>query len=229
MNSSELKNKFNLPFSNLSDAIEWQDAIGFSVIEDYQNGFVSLYKIGFLDKKLEGSEQKDLWISVSYGKKIDEGVSLGTGGNSLDIPIDLDFHKEFSYSPTKDKFYYQHQEISAKEILLKIQRIHKLPTLALKGFRLRFRLRLWRKFIPFLIKSIDSVFIAILWLVSGEKIRNDIMGRRLFEKPNEKIKTVEFDDPKTMDFFGYKAKRWSVVFYCVLHLVCYFLFWKHFA
>ena len=30
-----------------------------------------------------------------------------------------------------------------------------------------------------------------------------------------------------MEFFGYKAKRWSVVFYCLLHLTIFsFFYWK---
>lgn len=226
MTSTEFREKFKLPFASFSNPTDWQDGVGFSVIEEGENGFASIYKIGFYVRDSGVNPVKDIWVSVSYGKKTDGGISLGTTEGNLKTPIDLDFHKEFSYNTETDKFYFESKEIDPKDILLKIQKVHKLPTLIVKGLLLRLRLSLWRKIIPGGIKSADNILVRILWLISGERVKNDIMGRRLFEKSDEKIKMIEFADSKTLNFFGYQAKRWSVVFYCASHLIGYYAILK---
>lgn len=227
MTSKDFLEKFNVPFPNFTNPVEWHDGIGFSVVENDENNhkFASLYKIGLRPDSKEGPV-KDLWVSVSYGEKTDGGIILGSTNKSLKKPIDLYFHEEFFYDSESDIFYFQGKEIKPKDILLKIQKVHKSPTFVIKGSVLRFRLLWWRKILPGIVKFLDAILIKILLLVSGERIKHDITSRSLFEKSNEEIQTVEFADSETIDFFGYAAKRWSVVFYCTMHLLGYFFVLK---
>src|SRR5581483_9451858 len=81
------------------------------------------------------------------------------------------------------------------------------------------------KFSPIFIKRFDLALIDLLWAISGERITDDLIRRildthkRLKEKADQKsIVGVEYVERQMMDFFGYKAKRWSVVVYALLHL-----------
>lgn len=228
MTTEDLVKQFELPFSNFSEPIKWQDDVGFSTVQSYGDGYGSLYKFGVYKQNQE-EDFKKLSISVSYGKETDGGISLGTGKRGIWDPIDLNFSNEFSYSESKEKFFYNKKEIKAKDILLYIEEVHKKPTKAVRGFFLRNKLWFWRKMLPTLIKFFDLILIIILYLISGEKIKNDILKRYFSEKykesNNQKIdEEIEFEKNKTMEFFGYHAKRWSVVFYCSLHLLIYFFF-----
>ena len=91
---------------------------------------------------------------------------------------------------------------------------------------LRFRLLFWRLILPKIIEVIDNILNVLLLLISGEKIQGDIMGR-LMRKHLDKgleVPNLIFGETEKMDFFGYKAKRWSVVFYCFVHLFVYIVF-----
>ncbi len=232
MTKEELVEQFGLPFSNFSAPIIWQDGLGFSTTEDYNDGYSSLYKFGIYNQETQGGLKK-LWVSVSYGKKTNDGISLGTGKNGLWDPIDLDFHDEFYYDEKQRKFFHYSKEISAKEILIETAKAHKRPTEITRGFVLRSRLWYWRILIPALIRGLDRLLISILWAISGEKLEKDIWGRLFsrdsLEAGNRQIPTKEnsFEKGKSMEFFGYQAKRWSVVFYCLLHITAY-LFYFYF-
>jgi len=129
---------------------------------------------------------KKLSISVSYGKETDGGISLGTGKKGIWNPVDLNFSDEFYYSESQKKFFHYKKEIEAKNILLYIEEIHKKPTRLVKGFFIRTKLWFWRKMLPNLIKFFDLFLISILYLISGEKINNDIFKRYFSEKYNER-------------------------------------------
>lgn len=220
--------QFELPFSDFSPPIIWKDGKGFSTVEDYKNGFASLYKFGIVNPTSERNV-KDLIATVSYGKFVDGSIGLGTGLNGIRDPLDLDFRNEFFYDQTDKKFFYHENEIDAKEILLHVQKVHKKPTQVVRGLLLRLRLWYWRSFMPGLIKIIDKILIWILWLISGEQLQEDIWGRLFsqdsFEQSDRKIPDREnsFEKKKVMNFFGYEAKRWSVVFFCLLHVSGYVL------
>ncbi len=223
-------NKFELPFSNFSVPIQWADGFGFSFIEDYRDGYASLYKLGIYDQKELANGLKKIWVSVSYGKKNDDGVSLGTPKNGLLDPLDLDFQDEFFYNEKEDKFFHYNKEINAKNLILYIEKIHKKPTKIVRGILLRSRLWFWRIFIPNGIKIFDRFLILILRIISGEKLQKDIW-ERLFskhfsEQSNKQLPSKEdsFENRGTMEFFGYKAKRWAVVFYCLLQLIIYIFY-----
>lgn len=224
MTSSELKDKFQLPFEDFIQPIEFQDGIGFSVVQKHQGNYESLYKVSFGDKDKDKT-RRSLWVSVSYGRRTGDGIVLGSGKNSLYDPIDLTFYNEYSFDLDTQKFYDRDNEIEAKKILVDVERVHMLPTRKVSGLPLRSRLWFWRKLIPGLVKVVDWVLISALWLISGESDSRDTLGRymsqRYTERRDASIKKVEFKEVKTMEFFGYKAKRWSVVFYCLIHLIAY--------
>jgi hypothetical protein len=239
MAPEDLIKPFKLPFANFSSPIEWSDGLGFSTTQDYGDGYGSLYKFGILDQTSK-ENRENLWITVSYGKETDGGISLGTGKNGIWDPIDLNFNNEFFYDKSTKKFYHYEKEVEPKKILLDIEKLHKLSTKKFKGALLRARLNFWRKFLPSLVNVIDKTTIFVLLLVSGEKpIEVDITKRWVsqwheehkIERLNEKIifekaefKPVSFNEGELLNFYVFKAKRWSVVFYCAIHLIFYIIF-----
>ena len=224
MTSGELKKKFQLPFGNFTEITEFQDGVGFSVIQKHTDNYESLYKVGF-ENKDKDKTQRSLWVSVSYGRRTGDGIVLRSGKNGVYDPIDLTFYNQYSFDLETQRFLDTGREIDAKQILTDVERVHMLPTLKVRGLPLRSRLWLWRKLIPNLIKAVDQILIGILWLISGESDSRDTLGRYISQRYTERrdmsIKKVEFKEVKTMEFFGYKAKRWSVVFYCLIHLIVY--------
>ncbi len=239
MTPQDFINKFRLPLKGFSNPIAWQDGVGFSLVQEHGNTFASLYKFGL---NLASEEQrKPLWVGVSYGKNTSRGISLGSGENGVWDPIDLDFNKDFTYDPTTDKFFKNDKEIDPQQIIHDLERIHKLPTKKIKGFKLRSRLRFWRKIIPGILKFVDLLTRIFLWIVSGETTEPDIFKRSISERLDRpdrpfhglpETKDASFNESRTLSFFGYSAKRWSVVFYCSIHLIAYTLFFfsdKHWS
>lgn len=231
--AEQFRTQFSFAHDGFSEPIPWTDAVGFSRVRKFANEYASLYKFGIVETELQNvSSRKSLWISVSYGKETMGGISLGSEKHTLSDPIELDFKDEFFCNVTTNKFYYHDKEITPQKILSTIEETHMKPTKKVGGFVLRCRLWFWRKFLPSLIKYFDIFLIGLLWLVSGERIKENIFRRLLgtrSERFKESIPTkeAEFEQSKTMDFFGYKAKRWSVVFYCGLHLLIFFFsFWR---
>ena len=228
MTTEDLIKQFELPFSDFSSPIKWEGDVGFSTTKNYADGYGSLYKFGVY-KQDPNNDLRNISISVSYGKETNGGISLGTGKKGIWDPLDLYFNDEFTYSESQKKFFHLGKEIQAKDILLHIEKIHKKPTKAVRGFFLRSKLWFWRKLLPSIVKIIDILLISILYLISGEKIKGDILKRyfseRFDERSNQKInKEIEFEKGKIIDFFGYEAKRWSVIFYCSFHLGIYYIF-----
>lgn len=230
--AQEFKDLFPFPYKDFSEPIIWTNGIGFSLTKDYGEGNASLYKIGVASEDLDTRTQRArLWLSVSYGKVTEGGILLGTREGDLWSPIDLNSLDEFFYDVNTHKFYYRNQkEIEALDIFTFLEDTHLKPTKLGKGFILRLRLWLWRKFLPFFIKIFDFILISVLWVISGERIKGDIWKRLFSVYDERKDKKIEPKDnllyeSKTIDFFGYKAKRWSVVFYSVLHLGLFVFFY----
>jgi hypothetical protein len=242
MTSEELIKQFDLPSKKFPEPIKWQDGIGFSILKDRQGGYASLYKIG-LNERTGGEERllKNLWITATYGKKSDGGITIGSGDKGLMSPIDLEFHDQFFYNSQTKNFFHFCEEISPSKILENLEKVHLRPTRSIVGLPLRIRLFFWRKFLPGIIKIIDGFLIFLLELISGEKTKGEILKRFIEtwhgeNKANESIRQrnipsteTNFEKPQTMTFFGYTATRWSVVFYCILQLGFYILnnlYWK---
>lgn len=228
--SNHLKEAFDFSRNGFSSPISWIDGVGVSRVKDLPPEHASLYKIGINNEELnKDSGRKKLSISVSYGKKILEGISLGSE-ERLSRPVDFDTRDEFSFDIDSNVFFQKDRRIGAEELLDILEERHMRPTKMGRGFLLRSYLRFWRVFLPGLVRLIDLVLLSLLWIISGETIKRDILGRLLdgmrTEKAQERIPELGFKDVKTMEFFGYHAKRWSVVFYCGVHLILFMvLFW----
>ncbi len=230
--SDKLKEALSFEREGFSEPIQWIDGVGVSRVKEMPNEHASLYKIGILDKEFQQeSSKKRVNLGVSYGKKVFEGISLGSERQDLFGPIDFDNNDDFLFDISNFKFYRKDKEISPEKLLSDLEELHLKPTKLAKGFFLRSKLWLWRAFLPGLVKVVDSILIAILWIISGETVKGDILNRlfrgRDTEKVREPIPTIEFADSKKMDFFGYKAKRWSVVAYCFAHLTAFFIFFSY--
>jgi hypothetical protein len=242
MNSVSLIEKFELPFQGFLNPILWQDGVGFSIIKDREGGYASLYKIGLNGNITDEGPLKKLWVTVTYGKNSDGGISLGSGNKGLRDPIDLEFHDKFFYNTETENFFHHSKKIFPHKILDRLEKAHLKPTRNVVGLPLRIRLYFWRKLLPGIIKIIDRFLIYLLVLVSGEYInkgdilkrfiqswhdentRESIRSQRNFPAPETKFKT-----PQTMTFFGFTATRWSVAFYCILQLLIYLFnsyYWK---
>jgi hypothetical protein len=240
MQQDDLIAQFKFPITGFSSPIKWQDGFGFSVTQKYRNSYASLYKIGVYDEKQKEGDLKKLWISVIYGKEAEGGgISIGTGKKGVWNPVDLDFRDEYFFNLKTKKFFHFEKEIDPKNILFNVEKLHKLPTKSIRGILLRLRLRFWRIFLPSIIKIIDKCLILLLLFVSGEGPKDaDILKRlvsqwhdghveRADQRPgsrNPPFEPVSFNKGTPLDFFGYKAKRWSVVFYCLMNLFLYILF-----
>jgi hypothetical protein len=233
--SDDLKRLFSFPYHDFSDPIQWSDAIGISRVKKYPNGYASLYKVGIVDSEVgKDTNRKKLWVTVSYGKDTPSGITLGSS-ERVSEPVDVEFLDEFSYDFQTKTFYFLNKEISPLGLISYIEKEHIKPTRIIRGFTLRLRLRVWRRALPFLIELFDGLLRAILWVVSGEGTAGDMwdrmMANRYKTKYDDPIRTRqpevlehrEFTKVGIINFFGYEAKRWSVVFYCVIHLLIFSL------
>lgn len=224
-----LYNQFAFQRIGFSDPIKWSDGVGLSRIKKFPDGRASLYKIGIGQEEIQkDTTKKKVSISVSHGKEVMGGISLGSE-TGLSSPIDLSFRDDFTYDLQEKKFYYRNKVLTPIEVLAKVEEVHERPTKKVGGLFLRSRLWFWRKLLPGVIRLLDLLLIGLLWLISGERVTDNILKRLLglhSEKAREGIssKRVQFEEVGTIDFFGYKAKRWSVVFYCGLHLLIFAIY-----
>ncbi|MFA5942485.1 MAG: hypothetical protein WC798_02320 [Candidatus Paceibacterota bacterium] len=230
LTADDFKKKFNLENISFPEPLAFSNAIGIGVKKVYPTGFASVYGVEIARHKPQPTSRKSLFAHVAYGKDTPEGVIL-MSDKKLSDPIDLNFDDEFSFDLQTDKFYYKDQEIRPEEIFTIIDKAHKKPSQPITGFPLRCKLWFWRKFLTGVIKYLDIFLIGLLWVISGERIKGGIW-RRIINIHSDKRYQIEgkdglFEEARTMEFFGYKAKRWSVVFYCVLHLTIFSIFfWK---
>lgn len=236
--SNRLKEAFDFPHNGFSSPLSWSDGVGVSRVKDLPGEHASIYKIGIINEELnKESGRNKLSISVYYGKKILEGISLGSE-ESLSRPVDFDNRDEFSFDIDSQTFFQKDKQLSAENLLDVLEERHMRPTQMGRGFLLRSYLWFWRRLLPSLVTLVDYFILSLLWIISGETLKKDFMGKRDLlgrlvgglgtEKTKEGIKDkYEFTVGKPMDFFGYPAKRWSVVFYCGIHLVLFFVFLKY--
>jgi hypothetical protein len=213
---------------HLSKPVFWDDGLGFSLVEEYENGYSSLYKIGF-----KGTDRSKLWLSASYGKKTSGGVSLGTGQNLRD-PVDLEFNDEYQYVEQTRKITHNGREVEPADALKRLLYRHKLPGQRILGAPLRLGLFFWRRALPAVIRCFDWALRGSLMVVSGERTDRDIwlrmfrdvhkdtpIGRGVAHEVKSTSSLGDFESSKPINFFGYEAKKQSVVFYCGLHLLAY--------
>ncbi len=230
--SDWLRESFSFSRDEFSSPITWIDGVGVSRVRDLPDGLASLYKIGINEEELnKDSSRKFLSISVSHGKKILEGISLGSEWNVSD-PVDFNCRNEFSLDIQDKSLFQKDKKISPEKLLKILEDRHMQPTKIAAGFFLRCYLWFWRVFLPNFVRCLDFLLLAILWIISGETLQKDILSRSFdgmrTESARERIQEqteFRFKNVKTMDFFGYyKARQWSVVFYCLAHLILFVIF-----
>lgn len=242
MTSSDFLSLFNLALNDFLKPIEWIGTdVGFSILKDQEANYASLYKIG-LNKDKEGI-LKNLWVSATYGKKSDGGISIGEQRSTWK-PVDVTFNDHFFYNTETGKFIERSgKEIQPEQIWLRLNKAHLRNTKWFSGFSLRIKLGFWRKFLPFLIKVLDRILAFLLELFTGEVVKDkDIVKRFVnqwhvesnrgphFETDADDAKlTRNIKTPKMWSFLGFEATRWSVVFYSIVNIFLYFfssLFWQ---
>ncbi len=225
MNSQEFSQLFRLPWKNFSTAFPWTDKyVGFSTYEDHKMGFASLVKIGY-DPQVSDIV-KPLYITATYGKKIDDGLSLTSFQRKLTDPVDIS-SDEYSFNIETNQFFYNGKEVNPEEILREIDRSHNKPKKSFRGFFLR--IRLWiRDHLRDLFKFLFEKTAATHYKRYGEKFS---LYSADFKEPENHLKPVlppflEHSKPDgAVDILGYKVEAWVAILYAVIHLGLYFIFY----
>ncbi len=227
--AEDFKKRFNLKNIGFPEPTVFSNAVGISVKKVYPDEHASMYGVEISRRRPQTTPLLSLDAHVVYGKDTKDGVTLMMD-KKLSEPIDLDFTDEFSFDTSTGKFYHRGRQIEPEEIFSIMDTAHKKPTKLTAGLLLRIRLWIWRILIPHTIKYLDLFLIKALWIISGEKIKGNIWRRvvNIYSRIKSQIEEdQDFVKSKPMDFFGYEAKRWSVVFYCSLHLAIFsFFYWK---
>jgi hypothetical protein len=181
------------------------------------NEYISLIKLAVLE---DGEpRRRKLFASVTYG--MDRGTSIGIrphGDIKLDDPVDLEFTDEFYYDP----------KVTPAELLKEVYEKHIKPTRTLAGFLLRIRFWFWRYLLRDLIELLSKVSKIILFTISGMRYSYDAFfegtewADKYANQSGEGTENSKGGEEK-LNFLGYKAKKWPILFYCFLHLGAYIL------
>lgn len=198
---------------------EWQDGKGFSWYVDYPGNRSSLYKLGIReeDQKKDASI-KTLWGSVVYGERTDGGLRH-LSRYEINEPIGLDFGKEFFFDQDSNQYYHNNKIIQPNQIFGIMEEAHMRPSKSLNGLWLRTQLR-WVFLLRYLINICDIFFRVVLWVISGARVIEDVNVRLVHVQMGREI-PIEFSESKEIEFFGFKTRRWPVVFYSGIHLIIY--------
>lgn len=226
----ELIGHFTFPFNGFDSPVLFTDAVGFRVRKGRDNGNASSLNIYIPNEEFQKeTSRKALVVTTNYGEEVGGGIKLSSTRESLYNPLSLAF-QEFSYDLDSKELFENGKEIPAKDLLSKVIDVHERPSKLWGGFYTRCRLWFWRILLPAAITYFDLFLIYLLWIISGEKIKDSIMRRLIDNTHSEKPQKIEkedlFEKTKKINFFGYEAKRWSVIFYCSVHLIIYVIVLK---
>lgn len=224
---SELSNQLRFK-ENFQGPIEYVNGDGFSFTEIHNPKYASNYGITTNLRKTKG-DLIGLYVTATYGIKTEEGLSLGNIEISLKNPVEITNHENYFFDTKENKFYKDTEETTLQTIFDEIIYQHNKPRMLFYGMWLRIKLLFWWHFLPKLITIIDWILLKLLWVISGETVKEDIISR-LWDREEREVekKDVEFIKGKVIEFFGYEAKRWSVVFYCLLHLIIFIVYFYYF-
>lgn len=224
---------FNLPRNGFLGPVLFEKDFGFSAEKERKDdgeAFASLYKFYISPEVLNSKDsRKAIFIFVHYGKKTEDGIILSSSEwknkRKLNWPIGLESKDEFYYNFSSKTFYYKNREVTAEDVLKKIEQLHNKPT-KLEGWWLITRLFFFQVFLAGLYQIL---FESIAWLqygFSGEKIRifQDLReGERSFYAQTLIKKTRETPSETEIDIFGYKVKPAIALGYSLFHLIVYLI------
>lgn len=227
----EFMDAFRLPRDGFTEPVAFLNhEFGFSTSKDQRQDsrdFASLYKFYINETYLKNEVciLKPMTISVSYGEKTPDGITLNPKGieRRANWPIDLVSLDEFFYNIKHKTFYYKQKQISAPELLSMIEALHKKPTKFFRGFYLRLKSIFFRKILTGLIGYLYDVCVVLLHVFFGVRIKDSILMfnvRRDRSKDEINAEVAPLAQEK-INIFGYQASGWAVVTYCIIHIVLY--------
>lgn len=212
--------------------------IGFSVkrkLEGRLDDYVTLLSIYIPDRVFSDIEitKKPLFIYATYGKKIEDGIKTRENSKYTD-PTDCEFPDEYFYDIETKNLHQNNKIISADELINKVYNKHIKSTKLIRGFWIRAKIRFWRILIKNISKVITKVFYFLLFIISGNRFKYEpiveieTLNNKVIKSKYEKIKNTEMKEvlkeSEKFDFLAYKASRWSIIFYSLLHFIFYIIF-----
>lgn len=225
----KLIRNFKIENTDFYDLIEFRPGeVGFSVKRKYKDSeAISLLKVGIL--KGSESNKKPLYVGATFGtlNANKDAVALRIGRKKTwKEPIDLESKDDYYYDVAKNKLFKNDKPIEGIALLKDFYKVHLASRKTLKGLVIRLRLDFWQ-LLARLFMFISKTLGLLLRFVSGTQFSYDpflagfedsesLSGR---QKPEPEIK-----ESSKIDFLGYSASKWAVLFYCILHLSVYAVF-----
>jgi len=225
-------------FYNLKPII---NTVGFSFLKDLpddKKDYTSLLIFNIFDN--EKGNIKNVIAFARYGKKAKEGVYIrGDNEFKFSDPLDIISSDEYYYNIETDKFLKNKKEISLIELIDDFYGTHIKTTKFWEGLIPRLKVLFWKIIISKFFKIFSSFFTSLLHLINGDRysykpigkietLNNVIIGSTfpdligLNEKTGFKKK---YKSAKKLEFLGYKANFWPIIFYSAFHLTIYAIFY----
>lgn len=231
------------------------DGIGFSVKKDLPDDRANTSLISFYIPEDSGTDnKKPIIIDATYGPRRGDSVALRSIEEvKVSSPVDLSSRDDYYYDAVNDKLFERDRETSPQEIIDDIYRKHTKSTRPITGLWLRAKIVFWRFFLGGLLARLSKFFQYVLRITTGDRyfyepimekevLNGKILRHRLKELigkddpgaglPEVKDVVEKDEESAKFDFFGmgYMVSHWVIVFYCILHLLLYFIFclfrWK---
>lgn len=234
MTSSDFIKKFE-NIKGYYNITPYSDAVGFSMYRDLNvNDKNNASLISFYVEKNDSGKLKKLIGTASYGKKVDQGISIRSGKLKISEPIDISSDDDYFYDSDNDKIFKNNKEISPEHLINDLYNSHIKTTKFWRGLLIRSKLFFWRILISNLFKSASIIFHFLLYFISGDRYSYEPIGEtetlngtrisskfdKLLGLDNKKFKEGLIEVDK-FDFLGYKASFWLIIFYSVFHLSVY--------
>lgn len=218
-------------FSNLK--------IGFSIKKRLNNkkddNNITLLSIYIPDRTLTTRDDKKLLsIRTTYGEKAEGGGVVIREKAKLMEPVDAEFPDEYYYDIKDKEFFKRNKKILADCIINEIYNTHIKSTKMFKGLWIRTKIEFYHIIVKSIFALISKIFFGLLFMISGdrytyepilesEKLNNKVIKSK-YEKIDDRDMKENLRPGEKFDFLGYKASRWSIIFYSILHFIFYIIF-----
>lgn len=212
------------------DLIEFPgDEVGFSLKKTYPGkDEITLLKVALIDNT---ETKSNVYIDATYGKLNEDSSGLivrNSDNIKLRDPIDIVETGSFSYEVESDTLSEADQVVSGVEALNEVYEKHIKPTKKYGGILLRLRLWYWRIALKDLVSFVSNLLTSLLIIIAGiryqyEPFFDEEKIDRLAQKLDPKL--VKESETSPINFFGYEVNKWTIIFYCLLHLALFFIFY----